>query len=112
MRERAQTLLAQVAYKDGTGFRVTEKSGLVLLQHWQILPCSESGTSAPTQQMGRKWYLSEHMLDEEILQTALLAALTFEEHEAREAFRFNGRKLFGPHKALPVLVQDVEVHRE
>lgn len=46
---------------------------------------------------GRKWYISEYATDSEVVQTALLAALQFEEHEAREAFRFDGERIYGPH---------------
>lgn len=46
---------------------------------------------------GRKWYLSEHMTKSEIIQTALKAVITAEEHEARERFLYRGRAIFGPH---------------
>lgn len=46
---------------------------------------------------GRKWYLSEHMTESEVVMTALLAVLKFEEHEAREAFAYEGVAIFGPH---------------
>lgn len=49
------------------------------------------------QQTGRKWRLSEHMTRSEIVQTAFLAVLTAEEHEAREQFLYKGRAIFGPH---------------
>jgi hypothetical protein len=54
-------------------------------------------------QRGRKWLLSTHMMDEEVVQTALMAVLAFEEHEAREAFLFDGKRLFSPHKSLAAL---------
>lgn len=46
---------------------------------------------------GRKWPLSTHMTRSEIVQTALKAVLTAEEHEAREQFRYRGEAIFGPH---------------
>lgn len=49
---------------------------------------------------GRKWRLSPHMTDSEIVQTALKAVLTAEEHEAREKFLYRGRAIFGPHLDL------------
>jgi hypothetical protein len=48
-------------------------------------------------QHGRKWRLSEHMTRSEIVQTALMAVLAAEEHEARERFRYRGQPIFGPH---------------
>lgn len=46
---------------------------------------------------GRKWFLSDHMTRSEVVQTALKAVLTAEEHEARENFLYNGKRIFGPH---------------
>lgn len=110
-KERVQTLLARVAYKEGTGWGCIEKApGVLLLQHWQHLPDVNQPRALVTQ-TGRKFYLSPHMTDEEILQTALLAALVFEEHEAREAFRFDGARLFGPHKSMDALSHCEEVSR-
>jgi hypothetical protein len=49
------------------------------------------------QHHGRKWLLSQWMSDSEIVQTALLAILVCEEHEAREKFKYLGQSVFGPH---------------
>ncbi len=46
---------------------------------------------------GRKWVISPHATKSEIVQTALKAVLTAEEHEAREHFKYRGRAIFGPH---------------
>lgn len=46
---------------------------------------------------GRKWRLSRHMVRSEVVQTALKAILTFEEHEIRERFLYRGRAIFDPH---------------
>lgn len=54
---------------------------------------------------GRKWYLSAHATDAEVVQTALKAVLTAVEHEAREAFTYQGVALFQPHCSLEELVQ-------
>lgn len=54
---------------------------------------------------GRKWYLSEHMTESEVVMTALKACLTFEEHEAREAFRYRGAAVAGPHLNVVDLVE-------
>ena len=50
-----------------------------------------------TEQHGRKWLLSYHMCRSEVVQTALMAVLAAEEHEARERFTYNGWKVFSPH---------------
>lgn len=46
---------------------------------------------------GRKWRISSHMLDGEIVQTALLAVKSYMEHEIREQFTFYESRLFSPH---------------
>lgn len=48
-------------------------------------------------QRGRKWYLSMHMTDSEIVQTAFLAAMTAMEHEVREFFEYRNQPIFRPH---------------
>jgi hypothetical protein len=55
-------------------------------------------------QTGRKWYLSPHMTRSEVVLTALKAILTAEEHEARERFRYKGRRIAGPHINVDFLV--------
>lgn len=52
----------------------------------------------------RKYHLSEHMTDGEIVQTAFFAAVQAEEHEAREAFSYKGKHLFNPHIDLDALM--------
>lgn len=57
------------------------------------------------QQTGRKWRLSTFMTKSEIVQTALKAVLTAEEHEAREHFRYKGEAVFSPHFDVEDLVR-------
>jgi hypothetical protein len=45
----------------------------------------------------RKWYVSPHSCESEVYQTMLLAALQGNEHEAREDFKVDGKRLYGPH---------------
>ena len=52
---------------------------------------------------GRKWYISSHACRSEIVQTALLAVLLAEEHEAREKFLYKGKAVFGTHKDVDSL---------
>lgn len=52
---------------------------------------------------GRKWYVSPHVSDSELIQIALLACLAHAEHEIRERFRYSPysdqepRAIYGPH---------------
>lgn len=53
----------------------------------------------------RKWLLSIHMTDGEIVQTAFKAVLTALEHEAREKFTYRGVSIFDPHYDVEKLVE-------
>ncbi len=57
------------------------------------------------EQKGRKWRLSPHMLKSEVVQTALMAVLYAEEHEAREHFLYRGEAIFGPHYNVDRLLE-------
>jgi len=46
---------------------------------------------------GRKWFLSLHMTDSEIVQTCWAAAKMAMEHELRETFKWRGEPIFRPH---------------
>lgn len=46
---------------------------------------------------GRKWHIEKTATPAEIVRTALKAALTWQEHEAREQFTYRGKPVFGPH---------------
>lgn len=59
---------------------------------------------------GRKWLISPHMTESEIVLTALKACITNEEHEAREAFTYMGAKIAHPHPDISVLVTLAEEH--
>lgn len=54
-------------------------------------------TGEPLDWAGRKWGLSYHMTDSEVVQTCFKAVLTALEHEAREQFRFDGAAVMNPH---------------
>lgn len=90
-----RTILQQISYR-----------------HWAIVPgrkgdmlCLQVQFDAPdpnnpgemNTQYGRKWIISPHMTKSEVVQTALKAILTAEEHEAREQFRYQGKPVFSPH---------------
>jgi len=67
-----------------------------------------NGDSIVSEQHGRKWYISAHATESEVVQTALKAVLTALEHEARESFTYKGVALFGPHIDVKALLQCAE----
>lgn len=66
---------------------------------------ADNTTGQPFKWHGRKWRLSAHMTDGEVVQTAFLATLTAIEHETRERFTFLGQAVFDPHYDIYALVK-------
>lgn len=65
---------------------------------------TDNVTGKPTSWRGRKWLLSEHMTDGEVVQTIFLATRVAIEHEMREQFLFMGQAIFDPHYDINKLV--------
>lgn len=101
--EDIREILARVRYRDWT-FHVTEVCGTtVFLQIRFHAPDAHYVDVNHSPWSGRKWLLSAHMTTSEIVQTALKAVLTAEEHEAREHFIYDGQAIFGPHVDVDAL---------
>jgi hypothetical protein len=66
-------------------------------------------TGEPLVWHGRKWLLSPHKKDSEIVTTVFKALMTALEHEAREQFLYKGVAILNPHFNLEKLV---EFHRQ
>lgn len=54
---------------------------------------------------GRKWRLSPHMLDDEIVKTVWLAFEVAVKHELLEGFRFSGERVFNPHTPFTKFIE-------
>lgn len=96
-----RSTIADLDYK-GWQFHV-DKDGIGLWFMQVRFVAAHSVTKETITCTGRKWRLSMHMTRSEIVQTALKAVLTAEEHEARERFLFRGRAIFGPHLGVVAL---------
>jgi hypothetical protein len=94
--ERAEMseVLDLVTYRDWH-FHLGEDGERNYLQVW--FPAQDVLTGKSEWEHGRKWMLSLHMTKSELVQTALKAVLTAEEHEAREHFTYKSKRIFGPH---------------
>lgn len=84
-------------------FTVRDSHGGIFLQAQYMDADIYTGT--PELQVTRKWLLSPHMTESEVIQTAFKCCLTSMEHRAREAFKFNGKRIFGPHFNVRDLAQ-------
>lgn len=98
------SLVKRIEFQDW-GFKVDSTfGGDIYLQVVFLAPDNDGGEFATwSQQKGRKWTISEHATDAEIVSTALKAVLTALEHEAREQFTFDGVAIFNPHIDLEAL---------
>ena len=87
-------------------------NGRVYIQIKYNAPCSKTGEIKEWR--GRKWYLSSHMLEQEIIFTAYTAFKMAVEHEIMEGFKVDGIILINPHvnyKRLLEISND-EIERE
>jgi hypothetical protein len=66
-------------------------------------PCTKDGDIKTWK--GRKWYLSEYMLDNEIVFTAYTAYKMCVEHEIMESFKIDGIILVNPHVEYTKLLE-------
>jgi hypothetical protein len=72
-------------------------TGRVLVRWMANLPDNTNAAATASLQVGRLWVLTDDMSDSRILNTFLLAMLTFMEHEVKEGFTFYGRHIYMPH---------------
>lgn len=101
-----QVIADDIRYKKGWQVRVTaNEHGMAYLQWSFVAPDYTAPHNPPKLWTSRKWYLSEHACESEIVQTALAAALMAEEHEAREAFTYMGRTVFNPHIHIDAMME-------
>lgn len=102
LRNRIQDVVSRIEFP-GFNIGVYLGAGHVYLQ----VDCDDydNRTGDALHWKGRKWLLSEHMGDGEIVQTAWLAVLTALEHEAREVFTYRGQSIFDPHFNIEKLVE-------
>lgn len=103
--DRATALLAQVNFP-GYTFQVDcdVGAGIVRMQGSYYEPDALTGYGT-TLQKTRKWLLSAHMTDSEIVFTAFKLCLTSMEHRTREFFTYRGERIASPHFDVEDLVK-------
>ncbi len=90
-KEELQSIIDTIQYKDGFSFIVADD----FIQLREMTTCNRSGQ--PYESKGRKWKWSQFMTKSEVVTTCLKACLQYEEHEARENFKYKGVSIFDPH---------------
>lgn len=81
-------ILQNIQYKDWQFEAVQESADIILVRVY-----FQTGSY----QYGRWWVIENDHNVSQVVQTVLKAILTAEEHEAREEFRYHGKRIFGPH---------------
>lgn len=104
-QDEIRGILDRVEYKDWRFYLGFDGDRPYLQVHF-VAPDAMTGIRGV--EHGRKWFLSRFMSKSEIVQTALKAVLTAEEHEARENFLYLGRRIFGPHIDVDALLEASE----
>ena len=98
-----EEVVAEIKLPEGFFIRLDKHpEGRPFLQIYQNTICNRTGQ--PYREGGRKWDLSQHMTESEIVFTVWKALLTFIEHETREQFTYKGFKIFDPHISVNSLI--------
>lgn len=94
----------------GTTFKVrverdckNKKSGRIFIQLQYHAPCTKTGQDLPWN--GRKFYLSDHMTNDEIAKTVYVAFESAVKHEVMEGFKYKGVIVFNPHINFTELIK-------
>ncbi len=93
--QEIQKILDQITYKPDYALIHGVTNDVPWIQVTFVAPCSITGK--PEVQKCRKWMLSYHMVENEIVRTAYLAFEQAEIHEVQETFKYKGAAIYGPH---------------
>lgn len=102
---RIRSWVHQFRYRDVDEFFVGffAGSGIIYLQHRFLRPDEITGEMGWG--YGRKWHVSPHATESEVVLTCLKAAITNAEHEVREGVTYKGARIFQPHIDVNALVE-------
>ena len=93
----------QITFRDWTLITAQRADGSFILQWEFAAPDNETG--ATSVQRGRKWFVSQHVIPDEIVKTAWLGVELALRHEAMEDFRYKKVAIFHPHTDVESLVE-------
>ncbi len=92
--QEIRTLLKNVKFLDWH-WRVMDKGdGLLIQLVWNAPDCHDGVMKV---QHGRKWYVSSHSCESEVVAAAYAAVQRAVLHEAAEQFLYKGKRIFNPH---------------
>lgn len=99
--ESIKIIVSKIKYKDWI-FHIDDKTGETPFLQIRFYD-KDFYTGKLEIQHCRKWLLSYHMVDVEIVRTAHKAVRTAMEHEVDEQFTYDGAVLFHPHHDLEAM---------
>jgi hypothetical protein len=102
--EIIKAILADVTFQDWDFLIAPMGEGFFLQVQFLAKDNTDPFDVSWSKQKGRKWYISRFATDAEVVQTALKATLSAQEHEVREQFLYKGKAIFGPHLNLERLL--------
>jgi hypothetical protein len=98
-----EEIIRQCSFKPWTiSVHRGDQCRIYLQIHDEAAVCNVTGKPAPWS--GRKWYLSPHMTETEVVKTALKAVIAAVEHETLERFKYKDLSIFDPHIRVEDLI--------
>lgn len=101
--ERTHTVLEHIEFMEYTFTVGVTGAGEVYLRGEYVEP--DTYTGKDELQLTRRWLLNPAMTDSEIVSTVFKCAITSMEHRTREAFKYRGARIYGPHFHVDDLVR-------
>lgn len=104
--ENIEKLISNVSFKDWT-IKVGQyecKTPYIQVLFYD----SDRITGEKELQRCRKWILSYHMVDSEVVRTAFKAIEAAMLHEVQEEFKYKGVRIYNPHLDLDELVDSIK----
>lgn len=108
--------LGKVLYPHGYRWRLLTKGDGFLLQLVYLEADTSAGPvnmeSPLCDQYARKWYVSSHSTETEVVRTAWKAVMASLEHRLGEHFRYHGVQVYSPHHDISELRRLAELKKD
>lgn len=102
MKQLIDDLSFEADWFEGWEYQLRWDEHRPYLQIRFLAPCNMN-KGHTYEQTSRKWFLSFHMTDDEVVSTALAATKMCIEHEMRELFKWRGEPIYRPHYDIHAL---------
>lgn len=93
--DEIKEIIDNITYKKGWRFNLYVDGKRPVLQI--VFDGADSVTGIIEEQKCRKWFLSYHMCNNEIIRTVHKAIMAAEEHETNEFFQYKNVRVMNPH---------------